>query len=1391
MRGGRPVLSNPVEGYVAQTSVATVQRWKLWRFITVSTLVSGCALDAPTQLDEPVPTSIVLLPNTLAFESLTDTSRLTATAYDATGSPIPNAVVSWSSSDRTVADVDRTGLVTARANGLAAIAASAGSITTEARVTVRQVPDSIVVLPEVLELTSLGEAVQLTVTVLDRRGQTVEDATVEWQASDPSVVTVAQNGFVLAVRNGKTTVTASADNALAEVRVTVGQVAISLQLESPGRALIVGNSFQLAVAAVDARGKAIDDVAAIWSSADEAVAAVDETGLVRAVGVGTAVIRANTQSASDSVEVEVIADEERTILSDLWDATNGHGWLNDENWVTDAPLSGWYGVALDTLGYVTELTLPSNRLSGTLPEAISDLRYLERLDLKDNLLSGDLPDRLGQLIRLRSLLLHRNDLAGALPPSLEDVETIDTITWDRSEVCVPGTSGFRNWVSSVPDVRNLVAHHYCDQGDRETLAMLYGNTGGSDWNLHTDWLDEGALEHWFGVDTDSIGRVLRLNLTDNGLAGRFPAVISRLERLRGLWIGGNALSGRLPPSLVLLDLEDLHFANTSLCIPMEEAFQRWMADVPSVSGTGRDCPPLTDTDVLRMMYMATGGSNWTRNDNWLSDLPLDRWYGVTTWADGSVQGLDLRGRGLRGRIPHEFSQLQRLARLDLGGNQLNGPFPEAISHLGNLRGLKMDNSGLTGRIPASVGQLTSLDTLWLANNGLVGPIHRELGELARLEDLWLSGNALTGPVPAEIGNLARLTRLRLHGNRLTGLLPPELGRLGSLRELTLWSNQLTGSLPPEFGGLRSLESLVVEDNQLEGSLPPELGRLSSLVEFDFRRNRLSGGLPAEFSNLSSLERLWGSRNPEMSGALPAPLTRLSRLRFLVLSETQLCVPRQAAFDQWLDRIPRSYVGRCRAEAGTPFYLTQAIQSLIHQIPLIAGDDALLRIFVTSERAHGARTPPVRATFFRDGSPVHVAETRAGPGRIPISIQEMVLDSSVNVDVPGWVLKPGVEVVIEVDPDESMDASLGVKERIPATGSAKLDIRSVPALDLTIVPFVWTEDPSKHSKVSNLTVEHPLLWATRELLPVGDINLTVHEPVFTKVDPTFANAYTLLAETAALRVAEGGAGHYLGLLRGSGGLAQLQGRNSVAGASSFTIAHELGHNMSLQHANCGIIANVDKSYPHESAAIGVWGYDRKTGREIPPSATDLMSYCEEWISDYSFMRALKYRGWSATGPTLGPTVASLLLWGGVNENGKLILEPSFVIDAPVSLPEGAGPHRLTGRTESGDVLFAFDFRMMDVADGQDGARSFAFAIPAHDSWATSLYSVTLDGPEGSVSIGREAAPATALLQDEVTGRVMGFVRGWTDSESLPSPSPVSGRVKAQVSSGVPKRDEWKR
>ncbi len=80
------------------------------------------------------------------------------------------------------------------------------------------------------------------------------------------------------------------------------------------------------------------------------------------------------------------------ILVALYQATSGNEWNNQSNWLSDQPLSSWYGVTLDRSGRVEALELKSNNLRGELPATLSQLDSLKKLNLSNNHLYGRVPE---------------------------------------------------------------------------------------------------------------------------------------------------------------------------------------------------------------------------------------------------------------------------------------------------------------------------------------------------------------------------------------------------------------------------------------------------------------------------------------------------------------------------------------------------------------------------------------------------------------------------------------------------------------------------------------------------------------------------------------------------------------------------------------------------------------------------------------------------------------------------------------------------------------------------------------------------------------------------------------------------------------------------------------
>ena len=1313
------------------------------------------------------------------------------------------------------------------------------------------VPTRIMITPATTTLTSIGQTVQLSATVLGQNGQPVPGAVVTWSSGNAAVATVNSQGLVTAVMNGTAQITARAGNASASVNVTVTDT-------SRDRDALI--ALYHATNGPD------------WSSKSNWLS---DLPLGDWFGVTT-----NAQGEVTRLELP-LNNVQGSIPAEIGQLKNLISLSFSGN-----HLSGHIPPEIGQIKNLRVLRLWNNRLTGGIPPEIGQLRNLTVLTLGRNQLAGTLPAELGQLENLLDFRLDENtELSGPLPTEFTRMTQLRRLRLNGTETCIPPTTPFHQWLSGIP-AKSISA--YCTSPERDALIALYRRTNGRNWTNSTNWTSYTSPGDWFGVTTDADGKVTKLVLPDNNMSGLLPGQLSDLTRLEVLNLSSNSgLSANIPRSFTSLDLSEFDLGGTQVCAPFDDQFREWLDAIPHQNITYcTETRP--DYYPMAALYHSSNGPNWNNNTNWLSEAPLHSWQGVKTNSSGQVTSLDLSRNNLQGEIPSdigqldqltylnlagnslaepippEIGQLHKLTTLDLSRNQLTGDVPSEIGDLQELRYLGLGSNQLTGSIPSEIGQLHELRNLHLSDNRLTGDIPPEIWELQNLWGLFLRGddysrdsgnrltgaippeiarmenleilslesNQLTGNIPSEIGELTELRDLRLTGNQFTGTIPSEIGQLHKLTTLALSDNQLTGDIPPEMGQLLNLQSLDLSRNGLEGTIPAEIGAFKDLIQLTLSNNQLTGTLPSEFAGLGMLEvlqlsfnRLSGSipdsfgdlsnlkllgltGNANMSGALHLSLINLA-LDDLLLGGTMLCAPQTAEFQDWLLRVPNRRVPRCETNTvRSAAYLTQAVQSLEYLVPLVSEEDALLRVFVTSESDMDAHMPPVRATFYNGGAEVHTVDIPSQETPIPTRVDEGDLSSSANARIPGWVLTPGLEMVIEIDPEGVLDPAFGIKGRLPAEGRTAVNVREVPPFDLTMVPFLWTENPDRSilEQVEGLTADSDLLRLTRDILPVGELNLTVREPVWTSVEPVWAKGGIILRETYAIRTMDGTGGHWMGILLDRGGKAFIRGTTSVSALVNSTIAHELGHNISLGHAPCGGgLTSVDPDFPYPDGNIGAWGYDLLNEKLVHPQSREFMGCGSPlWISDFFFTKAMSYRFFKESEKLLGaafePSGRNLLLWGGVNSDGDLVLEPSFVVDAPTSLPDLNGPYLLTGKDDGGGTLFSLRFGMAEIACGEGEGGAFSFIIPVRAAWSNRLTEITLSGPEGVATLGSDMgldgqdAPAAALLLDSVTGNVRGILRDWPEPgitgvaarRMLPEPG-----LDAVISSGVPDAVDWNR
>ena len=251
--------------------------------------------------------------------------------------------------------------------------------------------------------------------------------------------------------------------------------------------------------------------------------------------------------------------------------------------------------------------------------------------------------------------------------------------------------------------------------DSLSLVVLYDATNGSAWNQ--SWDLSMPMSQWYGV-TLSNNRVSRLNLTNNGIKGRFPEELADLEFLQYLHLAQNDMTGTLP-------------ANIDNLSRLEE-FQ------------------LDDNRIGGGIPNALG-------------------------FIGSLRILSMKNNQLVGSIPSSLGNLSLVQRIDLSDNRLTGSIPAELTQLNLLEILDLSANNLSGSIPGSINNLSLIREIYFHENELNGSIPQGIVNCHNLIHLWLHENALTGAVPDV--SFLDLNSCRLENNELSEL--PDLSSMRS------------------------------------------------------------------------------------------------------------------------------------------------------------------------------------------------------------------------------------------------------------------------------------------------------------------------------------------------------------------------------------------------------------------------------------------------------------------------------------------------------------------------------------------------------------------------------------------------------------------------------------
>lgn len=347
--------------------------------------------------------------------------------------------------------------------------------------------------------------------------------------------------------------------------------------------------------------------------------------------------------------------------------------------------------------------------------------------------------------------------------------------------------------------------------------------------------------------------------------------------------------------------------------------------------------------------------------------------------------------------------------------------------------------------------------------------------------------------------------------------------------------------------------------------------------------------------------------------------------------------------------------------------------------LVPGRDALMRLHLIAATAP-AQLPEV--TVEATGVGAAQTLTAMAPAQVPVAVNYQSLSNSYQLKLPASLLQPGLRLAVRVNGDI-------LRTLTPSFASQN-------KLAVLLVPFSQVKNGT--TSTADLPDPSTLAAQIKSFWPLAEVDVRTRAPYVLQSAAADTTAYTMLDELSDLRAAENGKVYYYGYFKNAmgdgccGGLGYRPGYEAVGvdtDSDGHTMAHELGHNLNLQHIDCGAPPNADLRYPYSGNSIGSIGINSAlTELRQPNSYRDVMSYCSpKHVSDYHFEKAQDFlltRPEAAfaspaavqTGPAAAMAERALYISGSIGVDGQLSIRTVLPVNrAPTSYPVSAWQFRL--------------------------------------------------------------------------------------------------------------------
>jgi len=279
---------------------------------SITATVEGISAVAAITVVDPVASVLVTPPSVTLSVGMTQ--QVSASARDAKGASLTGRPVTWASSNPLSVSVSASGVLTAVSPGSAVITATVEGVDATATVTVLRPVASVSVTPAQSNL-FIGRTLQLAASARDAQGVSLTGRAVTWASADPAIATISATGLVTALAAGTVTMTAEVEGVEGSTVITtvaLPPAVTGIQASVDTVVLFAGQ--MRAVTATVTQPTGAPAASITYGTVMPSVATVSNTGVITAVGPGTAKItvtatvagNTNFSAATQSTTIDVI-----------------------------------------------------------------------------------------------------------------------------------------------------------------------------------------------------------------------------------------------------------------------------------------------------------------------------------------------------------------------------------------------------------------------------------------------------------------------------------------------------------------------------------------------------------------------------------------------------------------------------------------------------------------------------------------------------------------------------------------------------------------------------------------------------------------------------------------------------------------------------------------------------------------------------------------------------------------------------------------------------------------------------------------------------------------------------------------------------------------------------